>query len=114
MKQLPECSIRPLSVSGVTQIDPATPLPPSPEPPEALVELLNIEIAIPLNCSTGRVSRGADDAGVASLTHGLKPQDMVNAEEGDGAPSVVVWVDGVFVWEYTDSQTDVGQGFPSI
>jgi len=39
---------------------------------------------------------------------------MVNAEEGDGAPSVVVWVDGVFVWEYTDSQTDVGQGFPSI
>lgn len=35
---------------------------------------------------------------------------MVNAEEGDGAPSAVVWVDGVLLWEYTGSQTHKGQG----
>ena len=62
MKQLPECSIRPLSVSGVTQIDPPTPLLPSPKPPEASGKLPNIGIAIPRELLKGRGSRGVEDA----------------------------------------------------
>jgi len=35
---------------------------------------------------------------------------MVNAEEGNRAASAAVGVDGMFVWEYTGSQTHKGQG----
>jgi len=33
---------------------------------------------------------------------------------GNRAASAVVWIDGVFVWEYTGGETDRGRPLPPI
>jgi hypothetical protein len=47
------------------------PLPPSPEPPEALTGLVNIGIAIPRELFNGRASGGVDDGTVPTRTDDL-------------------------------------------